>query len=110
MNEFSTKEDKKLKINLVEQGVMFLYLTSSGRLGDMFEVGQSWSSIHSLLSKLRNRQKYSAKDKSLLIWKQGDELHIKFYSLDTHLEEECSFSREDTERLVSLLESLPSLN
>ena len=76
----------------------------------MVRVRQSWSNIHSLLSKLRKSQTYCAKDVPLLVWQQGEELHIRFHDPDNLVVEECVFSRQETKRILTKLETLPSLN
>ena len=53
MNEFFPGQDLKLKLKIVEQGVLFLFHRSDGETGDTVEVDQSWSSVHTLLSRLR---------------------------------------------------------
>jgi hypothetical protein len=110
MNEFFPQQDIKLNLKIVEQGVLFLFHRSNGGAGGLVQVPQSWSSVHSLLSRLRKSQRYCAKDVPLLIWKQGEELHIKFHSPEDQVVEECVFSGEETIGILTMLETLPSLN
>ena len=110
MNEFFPQQDVKLKLKIVEQGVLFLFHRSNGGAGDMVQVPQSWLSVHSLLSRLRKSQIYCAKDVPLLVWQEGEELHIKFHSPEDRVVEECVFSGEETMGILTMLEKLPSLN
>ena len=110
MNEFFPQQDIKLNLKIVEQGVLFLFQRSNGDPGDLVQVQQSWLSVHSLLSRLRKSRRYCAKDVPLLIWKEGEELHIKFHSPEDQMVEECVFTREETGRILTMLERLPSLN
>lgn len=110
MKEFFPQQDVKLKLKIVEQGVLFLFHRSNGGAGDMVQVPQSWLSVHSLLSRLRKSQIYCAKDVPLLVWQEGEELHIKFHSPEDLVVEECVFSGEETMGILTMLEKLPSLN
>jgi hypothetical protein len=110
MNEFFPKEKIELKLKIVEQGVLFLFHHSGGEAGDTIQVEQSWMSVHRLLSRLRQGRYYCAKDHPLVVWKQGEELHIKFYSEETGIAEEGVFSSEETRAILTMLEKLPSLN
>ena len=110
MNEFPTKQEIKLGLQIVEHGVLFLFQRSNGSTGETVQVDQSWSNVHSILSRLRKGQRYCAKDHPLLIWQEGQELHIKFYLPDLKVAEECIFSSEETRRILTMLERLPGLN
>jgi hypothetical protein len=110
MNEFFPKQDIQLQLKIVEQGLVFLFHRPNGGSADTLQVKQNWSSVHTLLSRLRKSQRYCAKDHPLLVWKQGEELHVKFYSEDTGVAEECVFSGEETRRILTMLEELPSWN
>jgi hypothetical protein len=91
-------------------GVTFLYFAANGQVDDTFQVDQSWSGVHALVSKLRRQQEYSANDHSFSAWKQGDELNIRFHTFDMPLEEILIFSSEMTAKILSALETLPNLN
>jgi hypothetical protein len=110
MNEVFPQQDIKLNLKIVERGVLFLFRRSNGGAGGLVQVPQSWSSIHSLLSRLRKNRRYCAKDVPLLIWKESDELHIKFHSPEDQVVEECVFSGAETKRILAKLERLPGLN
>ena len=110
MNELFPQQSVKLNLKIVEQGVLFLFHRSNGGPGDLVQVRQSWLSLHSLLSRLRKNQRYCAKDVPLLIWKEGEELHIKYHSPEDQVVEECVFTREETGRILTVLARLPSLN
>jgi hypothetical protein len=110
MYKFTTKQNTRLMIDLADRGILFQYATWRGQREDVFEVTQSWASIHALLAKLRNEQQYAAWDKSMLVWMQDQELRLKFRALDTKLEEECHFSQEETARIMDFLGRAPNLN
>jgi hypothetical protein len=110
MNEFPTNRKVKLEVKTVEQGVMFLFHRPNEGPDALVQVAQKWSSVHVLLSRLRNSRTYCAKDVPLLVWQQGEELHIKFHSPNELITEECVFTREETERILATLDKLPSLN
>jgi hypothetical protein len=110
MYKFTTKQNTRLMIDLEGQGILFQYVTWCGQREDVFEVTQSWASIHALLAKLRSERQYAAWDKSLLVWMQDRELCLKFRALDTKLEEECNFSAEETARIMDFLCRAPNLN
>jgi hypothetical protein len=110
MNESFPRQELKLRLKVVEQGLVFLFQRSNRGTDELFQVPQSWSSIHSLLYKLRNNQRYCAQDIPLLIWKQGEELHIKLQLPDSQVVEECAFSSEETGRILMILQKLPCLN
>jgi hypothetical protein len=110
MFNFTTKENNRLMMDLEGRGILFQYSTWRGQREDVFEVTQSWASIHALLAKLRNDQQYAAWDKSFLVWMQDQELYLKFRALDTKLEEECNFSAEETTRIMDFLGRAPNLN
>jgi hypothetical protein len=99
-----------LKLKIVERGVVFQFCHSNGETSDVLPVEQSWRSVHSLLSRLRKNQTYCAKDLPLLIWKEGEELHIKFYYPESQEVEECAFSGEETKGILTMLAKLPSMN
>ena len=110
MNEFPARQEVTLKLKIVERGVLFLFHRSNEAADDILPVEQSWMSVHSLLSRLRKNQRYCAKDVPLLIWKEGQEMHIKYFYPDIQEVDECVFSAEATKGLVAMLEKLPSLN
>ncbi len=110
MNEFPTQEKIQLKLKIAERGVVFLFHRSNGETREVLPVEQNWMSVHSLLSRLRKNQRYCAKDVPLLIWKEDEELHIKIYYPDNQEVDECVFSGEETQGILTLLGKLPSLN
>ena len=110
MNEFPTKQDIKLNLKIAGHGVLFLFHRWNGETGEVLQVDQSWTSVHALLSRLRKGQRYCAKGEPLLVWKEGEELHIKFYVPDGQIVEECVFSGAETRRILTMLEKLPGLN
>jgi hypothetical protein len=110
MNEFPTTQKVKLVVRIVEQGVLFLFHRPHGHTDQLVQVMQGRLSVHRLLSKLRKGQTYCAKDVPLLVWMQGEELHIKFHSPNDQMVEECNFSGEETRGILEMLEKLPSLN
>jgi hypothetical protein len=110
MNDFAPSQGIQLKLEIVEQGVLFVFHHPTGGPGDLVKVLQSWSSVQRLVFRLRISQTYCAKDVPLLIWKEGEELHIKYHIPDDMRVEECVFSGEETERILTKLERLPSWN
>jgi len=110
MNDFSPSQGIQLKLEIVEQGVLFIFHHPTGGPGDLVRVLQSWSSVRTLIFRLRIRQMYCARDVPLLVWKDGEELHIKYHIPDDMTVEECVFSGEETERILAMLEGLPSWN
>ena len=110
MNEFPTKQEIQLNLKIAEHGVLFLFHRASGGAGDVLQVHQNWMSVHRLLSRLRKNQRYCAKDQPLLVWREGEELHIKFYVPDIQVAEECVFSDAETMGILTMLEKLPGLN
>ncbi len=110
MNECFPSQGIQLNLEVVEQGVLFVFHHPTGGPGDLVRVRQSWSSVQRLLFRLRISQRYCARDVPLLVWKEGEELHIKYYIPDDMAVEECAFSREETERILAMLEGLPSWN
>ena len=110
MNEFLPPQKIKLKLRIIEQGVLFLFYRSHGRTDNLVQVSQSWMNIHRLLCRLRNGRTYCAKDVPLLVWKQGEELHIKFHAPNDQMEEECVFTGDEMEGILTMLEKLPSWN
>jgi hypothetical protein len=110
MNEFFPQQKIKLHLKIVEQGALFLFHHPNGGPGDLVQVLQSWLSVHSLLSRLRKSQRYCARDVPLLIWKEGEELHIKYHIPDDMAVEECVFTPEETGRILEMLERLPGWN
>ena len=110
MNEYFPQEKIQLNLKIVKQGVLFLFHHPTGGPGDVVQVLQSWSSVHSLLSRLRKSRRYCAKDVPLLVWKEGEKLHIKYFSPDDQVVEECVFSDEETVRIMTMLDRLPSWN
>lgn len=110
MYEFISTQNHKLQLDLVGQGINFLYTTGQGRKGDVFQAGQSWAGIHALLSRLRSCREYSAWDRSLTVRMQDQELCLKFRALDTKQERECKFSPSETARIMEFLEKAPNLN
>lgn len=89
---------------------MFLFHRSNQGPDALVQVAQKWSSVHVLLSRLRNSRRYCAKDVPLLVWKQGQELHFKFHSPNDQMVEECVFTSEETGRILATLDKLPSSN
>ena len=89
---------------------MFVFHHPTGGPGDLVRVLQSWSSVQRLLIRLQTSRTYCAKDVPLLVWKEGEELHIKFHSPEDQVVEECIFTREETGRILTILERLPGLN
>ena len=110
MHEDFPNQKIQLKLRIVEQGVLFLFHHSDGEPGDTIQVDQNWTNVHVLLSRLRKGKRYCAKEHPLLVWKEGEELHIKFYSEKTGVAEEGVFSSEETRGILTMLEKLPSLN
>jgi hypothetical protein len=110
MNECYPQQQIRLSLKIAAQGILFLFHHSNGGTGDTLQVEQSWSSVHILLSRLRKSQRYCAKDVPLLVWKQGEELYIKFFDPESQAAEECVLSGEETKRILAMLGGLPSLN
>jgi hypothetical protein len=110
MYRFYTKQSKQVVITVEGRGITFLYYPVHAQLAEPFQVGQSWSGLHAMVSKLINQQNYSANDGSLSAWKQNDELNLRFRAMDMPLEETLTFSKEMTVKLLSALETLPNLN
>ena len=110
MHEFFPDQQIKLTFETVNGGLLFLFHRANEETDDTVRVRQSWSNIHSLLSRLRKSQRYCAKDVPLLVWQQGQELHIKFHDPDSQVVEECVFSGPETKRILTGLEKLPNLN
>jgi len=110
MNDFSPSQGIKLYLEIVEQGVLFVFHHPTGGPGDRVRVLQSWSSVRTLIFRLRTSRTYCAKDVPLLVWKEGEELHIKYHIPDDMEVEECVFSAEETEGILTRLEGLPSWN
>ena len=110
MNESFPDQKVQLKFETVSGGLIFLFHRVREETENVIRVRQSWSNIHVLLSRLRKSQTYCAKDVPLLIWQQGQELHIKFHDPDILMTEECVFSSQETKRILTGLDLLPSLN
>ncbi|MGE5462963.1 MAG: hypothetical protein ACM3PS_06400 [Syntrophothermus sp.] len=110
MYEFISKQNYKLRLDLEGTGITFHYITGQDRRGDIFQVSQSWPSIHALLAKLRQDQKYSSWDKSLLVWMQDQELCLRISTRDRKLQQECKFSPEETANIMEFLGRAPNLN
>lgn len=110
MNDFFSDQKIQLKLQIVEQGVLFLFHRSHGRTDNLVQVSQSWMNVHRLLSRLRKSQTYCAKDVPLLVWKEGEELHIKFHSPNDQMVEECVFTGEEMRGILEMLEKLPNWN
>ncbi len=110
MYEFMTKQNTKLLLELEGRGVFFQYVAGQGKKEAVFQVTQSWASIHALLAKLRNYKSYAAWDNSLSVWIHDQELCLKFRTLDAKLERECNFSSEETEKIMDFLGRAPNLN
>ena len=106
MFTFMSNQNQKLIMDLESEGISFRYDTHHG----VYQVAQSWASIHALLAKLRNYQNYSAWNQSLSVWVQDQELWLKFRTRDKKLEEECNFSPEETARIMDFLGRAPNLN
>jgi hypothetical protein len=110
MYKFNTKQNNKLMMDLEGEGITFYYTLCRNRQEEVFQVGQSWASIHALMAKLRNCEQYAAWDKSFFVWMQDQELCLKFRALDTKLEEKCIFSPEETAKILDFLGHAPNLN
>lgn len=115
MYRFYTADNKKLSLGVDGRGITFIYRAANGHAangnaGDAIEVDQDWINVHSILTKLRNSQKYSARDNSLSVWKQGEELYVNLRALDRRLEETLIFSRETTAQFMHALGTLPCPN
>ena len=110
MNDFSPLPRIQLNLEIVEQGVLFVFHHPTGGPGDLVKVLQSRSSVRTLLFRLRISQRYCARDVPLLVWKEGEELHIKYHIPDDMRVEECVFSGEETEGILAMLEGLRSWN
>lgn len=106
MFTFLSNQNQALTMDLESEGISFRYDSRRGA----YHVGQSWESIHALLAKLRNCQNYSARNQSLSVWMQDQELWLKFRTQDQKLEEECNFSPEETARIMDFLGRAPNLN
>ena len=89
---------------------MFFSHHPNGGPGDLVRVLQSWSSVQTLLSRLQTSRRYCATDVPVLVRKEGEELHIKYHIPGDMAVEECVFSEEQTERILAMLEGLPSWN
>jgi hypothetical protein len=110
MNDFFPPPSIKLNLEIVEQGVLFVFHHPTGGPGDLVKVLQSWSSVQRLVFRLRTNQRDCARDVPLLVWKEGEELHIKYHIPDDMAVEECVFSSDETGRILTKLEGLPSWN
>lgn len=110
MNDVSRSQGIKPNLEIVEQGILFVFHHPTGGPGDLVRVLQSWSSMQRLIFRLRTSQRYCARDVPLLAWEEGEELQIKYHIPDNMAVEECVFSREETERILAKLEGLPSWN
>ena len=106
MHLFISKQNNDLVMDLEGRGMTFRYKTGHG----IFHVGQSWASIHALLSRLRNWQRYSARNQSISAWMQGEELCLRFSARELKFVEECKFSPEETARIMDFLGRAPNLN
>ena len=110
MNDFSLSQGIKLNLEIVEQEVLFVFHHPTGGPGDVVRVLQSWSSVQRLIFRLRTSQRYCARDVPLLVWKEEEELHIKYHIPDDMAVKECVFSGEETERILAKLDGLPGWN
>ena len=110
MYEFSTGHNKTLRLQVDERGITFLYNNPHGKPGRTLQVSQGWTSIHTLLARLKNKQRYYSMDASLSIWKEGKELKVKFYALNTAFQDTLTFSDAAAARILCLLRNLPNLN
>jgi hypothetical protein len=110
VNELSPDKKINLRFETVEDGLLFLFHRANKETGDVIRVRQSWWDVHALLSRLRKSQTYCAKDVPLLVWQEGQELHIKFHDPSLLAVDECVFSSQDTKRILTGLEMLPNLN
>lgn len=104
MIKFRSKQNRKLMMDREDKGISFHYSTAQG----VYHVGRSWASIHVLLMKLNNSQKYSARDHSLSVWMQDQELFLRFRARE--LEDEVKFSPAETARIIDFLGSAPNFN
>jgi hypothetical protein len=110
MYRFTTKQNKQVILQVHEQGVNFLYFAANGKGDGAYQVCQSWSNVHALLSKLRKKQTFSAPEHCLSAWQEQDELNIRFRAVDMPLAETLLFSKETTAKFLAALGSLPCLN
>ena len=110
MYRFYATDNKKLSLGVDGRGVTFIYHAMNENAGDAIQIDQDWINVHSILSKLRKRQKYSARDNSLSVWKQGEELYVNLRALDRRLEETLIFGSEMTAHFIHALGTLPCLN
>ena len=110
MHELLPDEQIQLTFETVEGGLLFLFHRANKETEDTIRVRQSWANIHLLLSRLRKNQTYCAKDVPLLVWQEGQELHIKFHDPGILVVDECVFSNQETKRILTRLEQLPNLN
>ena len=106
MYEFTSKQNRRLTLDLVGGGVTFRYVTRAG----IYHIGRSWASIHALLAKLQNWQTYSASDQSLSVWMQDQELCLRFRTPEMGMDEFCKFSPEESARIMDFLGRAPNLN
>ena len=106
MVEFWSKQNRKLTLDLEQQGISFHY----GAAGDAYHVGWSWSHVHSLLMKLYQCERYSARDDSLSVWLQEGELCIRFCAGEHLPEEVCIFAPGETSKIMDFLCRAPNLN
>ena len=99
-----------MNLKIVEQGISFVFHHPTGGPGDLVRVRQSWSSVQTLLFRLQTSRRYCATDVPVLVRKEGEELHIKYHIPGDMAVEECVFSEEQTERILTMLEGLPGWN
>jgi hypothetical protein len=110
MNEFDLKQQMRLELKTVQQGVLFIFHHLDGESGGVHQVEQSRANVHTLLGRLRNNRRYCAKDVPLLVWKEDEALHVKYFLPDIQVAEESVFSVGETRRILTMLQKLPSLN
>ena len=110
MYRFYTADHKKLSLGVDGRGVTFVYRPANGNSDNTIQIDQDWLNINSILSKLRKSEKYSARDNSLSVWKQGEELYVNLRALDRQLEETLIFGRETTVQFMHALGTLPNPN
>ena len=104
MVKFRSKQNRKLMMDRESKGISFHYDTGRG----VYHVGRSWASIHTVLMKLNNLQKFSARDRSLSVWLQDRELFLQFRARE--LEDVCKFSPAETARIMDFLGRAPNFN
>lgn len=106
MITFQSKQNRELLMDLDDEGISFHYTAAK----QVYHVGQSWASIHALLAKLYSMQEYSARNQSLSVWIQDQELYLVFHAPERKQAEVCRFSPAETGRIMDFLGKAPNLN